>query len=751
MLDEGFLGRVPRADTKRIGEFNHSITSQNSLSLTIILPVTSASIASLESNLHSLLRPSRALVEVVLTSPRQYHPQIRKALRTMLSRTDDLDLEFSVAQWAEGTGEGAAVIMAAQHAMTDWVLLADADGFKGLDATTRDFLLLNSPPRMPVPIGSRGVISNMNGSACLTPSSLPQQASYLVPPLVLPTSLLPDTLDTTYAREPWIALGKHISRLTSGPSGGTVLGSSDSSPAWCLQHRHERDSPQVLPATAAITESSQYVIQGGGPAIDPGFFLLVVNGSDVPHIAFMACNNARQGHRVSVIALLDGDGAAKKGPLTMEGCSSLVAVHRMSSWTQERADGELRQLLPQDLDVLISAVDEDAMSSFLEFYSQVRPAAVAPVDIRIPREDLPYCDWMAAVELSGWKNWHTPRIELSVITDTRPHSLRRLLSSLTSARYFGDALNLRINVERTADEETLQLVGEYEWTHGETFLHHRIVHGGLMTAVVESWYPKDNDSYGLILEDDVELSPLFYAWIKMSLLRYRYERNPNLFGISLYQQKNLELRPEGRHLFDARATFTSAGVSHLNTPYLSQIPCSWGALYFPEQWREFHTYLVTRLDSAALPLSEPVVPEVRSNRWTRSWKKYFIELVYLRGYVMLYPNYAEFASLSTNHLEAGSHVKDMPAEAHARKKKLFTVPLMSLPPASSSGETRTGLLELPDARLPGWDDLPVLDLLGTIVDEETLARRGRERRTNLTGCDGMPTHANDVHELLCTH
>ncbi len=142
---------------------------------------------------------------------------------------------------------------------------------------------------------------------------------------------------------------------------------------------------------------------------------------------------------------------------------------------------------------------------------------------------------------------------------------------------------------------------------------------------------------------------------------------------------------------------------------------------------------------------------MRSNRWTRSWKKYFIELVYLRGYVMLYPNYAEFASLSTNHLEAGSHVKDMPAEAHARKKKLFTVPLMSLPPASSTGETRTGLLELPDARLPGWDDLPVLDLLGTIVDEETLARRGRERRTKLTGCDGMPTHANDVPELLCTN
>lgn len=108
-----------------------------------------------------------------------------------------------------------------------------------------------------------------------------------------------------------------------------------------------------------------------------------------------------------------------------------------------------------------------------------------------------------------------------MITDNRPNSLRRLLSSLENARYFGDTLNLRINVEQSADEETLQLVSDYEWAQGETFLHHRVVHGGLMTAVVESWYPKDNDSYGLILEDDVELSPLFYAWAKMSLLRYR--------------------------------------------------------------------------------------------------------------------------------------------------------------------------------------------------------------------------------------
>lgn len=68
----------------------------------------------------------------------------------------------------------------------------------------------------------------------------------------------------------------------------------------------------------------------------------------------------------------------------------------------------------------------------------------------------------------------------------------------------------------------MTMAGSLNWTHGSLFLHHRVIQGGLLPAIVESWYPRSNDSYGLLLEDDVELSPLFYAWAKMSLLRYRY-------------------------------------------------------------------------------------------------------------------------------------------------------------------------------------------------------------------------------------
>ncbi len=152
---------------------------------------------------------------------------------------------------------------------------------------------------------------------------------------------------------------------------------------------------------------------------------------------------------------------------------------------------------------------------------------------------------------------------MSVITKDRPKSLLRLITSLANARFFGDTLSLRFNIDQSLDYETQHLVDHYTWPHGPVFVHHRVKSGGLLPSVVESWYPSSNDSYGLLLEDDVELSPLFYAWVKMTVLRYRYgdkrNRSPQLFGISLYQPKNIELRPQGRQPFDARKLFSRYG------------------------------------------------------------------------------------------------------------------------------------------------------------------------------------------------
>lgn len=219
-------------------------------------------------------------------------------------------------------------------------------------------------------------------------------------------------------------------------------------------------------------------------------------------------------------------------------------------------------------------------------------------------------------------------------------------------------------------------------------------------------------------------------------------RSPRLFGISLYQQKNVELPLEGRRAFNARTLFTANGLPDATTPYLSPVPCSWGAVYFPEHWREFHMYLSFRLSEHSMKIGEVIVPGVRSNKWTKSWKKYFIELVYLRGYVMLYPNYEDFISLSTNHLEVGSHVKVRTKE----KRDLFVLPLMQL--SRSDSPPIPSLLDLPSGTLPKWDALPVLNLTGSLTTLDILANIGTLRRTELTGCIHEPMQY-DVAGLMC--
>jgi len=52
-----------------------------------------------------------------------------------------------------------------------------------------------------------------------------------------------------------------------------------------------------------------------------------------------------------------------------------------------------------------------------------------------------------------------------------------------------------------------------------------------------------------------------------------------MFSISLFQQKNNELRMEGRRPFDAKELLESVG-DVAESPYLSAVPCSWGG-----EWR----------------------------------------------------------------------------------------------------------------------------------------------------------------------
>jgi hypothetical protein len=333
---------------------------------------------------------------------------------------------------------------------------------------------------------------------------------------------------------------------------------------------------------------------------------------------------------------------------------------------------------------------------------------------------------------------------LAVITDRRPHSLSRLLQSASSSYFLGDKVDIVIHMEQSADKVTRTLVNTFMWRKGQKLIRHRIRKGGLMPAIVESWYPSHNDEYAVLLEDDIEVSPLFYTWSKYAILKYRYSSDKEayrlMYGISLYAPRNLELIPAGRLTFDPNSVLLPNGFPE-QTPYSSQVPCSWGAVYFPEHWREFHTYLVMRLKDLNLPKNSQKrlisVPGSRSDKWKKSWKKYLIELVYLRGYVMLYPNFQGFEAFSTNHVEFGTHVQSGKRQSVIGT---FMVPLM---------QRDTILSQLPNHRLPTFRELPVLDFWGQLQTIESIENTASAYHKHVSTC--KRTYGTfDPQEFFCT-
>jgi len=90
----------------------------------------------------------------------------------------------------------------------------------------------------------------------------------------------------------------------------------------------------------------------------------------------------------------------------------------------------------------------------------------------------------------------------------------------------------------------------------------------------------------------------------------------------------------------------------------------------------------------------------------------------------------------------GSHVKTR----SKAKQDLFLLPLMQLP----KERQKCDLLDLPYGTLPPLDQMPVLNLTGSLTSVEAIVNAGRLRRDRLTGCDN-PAELYDIRSLMCIH
>ncbi|CAM6128710.1 unnamed protein product [Calypogeia fissa] len=342
--------------------------------------------------------------------------------------------------------------------------------------------------------------------------------------------------------------------------------------------------------------------------------------------------------------------------------------------------------------------------------------------VGLPRSSIKHALWMPDVKSAALRNWNKMTISINIITQSRPRSLLRLLNSITYAYYLGDTIDISFNMDSRVDGQTLKMVGDFVWPHGQKIVRRRIIQGGLIRAVSESWYPASDDEYGLLLEDDIEVSPFYYMWLKYALLVYRYDPAisvPELNAIALYTPRVVEIVKE-RPSWNATEYFQWL---HPNTPYLHQLPCSWGSLFFPERWREFYKYMGTRYTADA-KVNPVQIPRSRTNGWQASWKKFLIDLMYLRGYVTLYPNFPNQTSFSTNHLEPGAHI-NASENSLSHRKEDFEVPLLQ----------QNFVPLLPQRKLPLASKLPVINLFNQAASLKGLKSAGAKLRQDVLQCE----------------
>ncbi|MCO5572767.1 hypothetical protein L7F22_026526 [Adiantum nelumboides] len=342
--------------------------------------------------------------------------------------------------------------------------------------------------------------------------------------------------------------------------------------------------------------------------------------------------------------------------------------------------------------------------------------------VLLPRNAIAHSLWMASLRLQSLQAWSKMRISVNIITQNRARSLERLLKSLTNAYYLGDSITMTFNMDSKVDDKTLMVVNNFAWPHGTMVVHRRIIQGGLIRAVSESWYPGSDDDFGLLLEDDIEVSPFYYMWLKYALLAYHYDPTvslPELSAIALYTPKLVGVVKE-RPSWNTTAFFQNI---HPNMPYLHQLPCSWGSLFFPKHWREFYKYMGMRYtqNTKQNPMR---IPKSRTNGWQASWKKFLIDMMYLRGYVTLYPNFPQQASFSTNHMEPGAHI-NASDNVLKHNKEDFEVPLLQ--------EDFWPLLL--QQRLPPFNRLPVLNLFNQPTSLRGLKGAGAKLKQDVLRCN----------------
>ncbi|GLT51426.1 hypothetical protein SLA2020_248370 [Shorea laevis] len=187
-------------------------------------------------------------------------------------------------------------------------------------------------------------------------------------------------------------------------------------------------------------------------------------------------------------------------------------------------------------------------------------------------------------------------LTIKVLTFNRLHALSRCLRSLARAQYLsGNPVHLHVfidhfvpsddsNIDQKLQEskEILRFVDGFEWKWGQRMVHYRTNNAGLQAQWLEAWWPTSDNEFAFIVEDDLELSPLYYKVLRSLILNYYYDASnysPYIYGATLQRPRFVP----GKH---GNKLQLDSGIQL----FLYQLVGTWGQLLFPKPWKEFRLW-----------------------------------------------------------------------------------------------------------------------------------------------------------------
>jgi len=231
----------------------------------------------------------------------------------------------------------------------------------------------------------------------------------------------------------------------------------------------------------------------------------------------------------------------------------------------------------------------------------------------------------AGTDAVGWGLYRlnydeTPRegsFRVIVLTSTKYESLQHLLESLNQARYGNTyrPLHLEIHIDHDDSSDhtrTVDAAESFDFDHGTKSIRRYASAQGRRTMWFKAWNPTFDDERAVVLEDALQLSPVWYEWLERAW--DVYGDRPDLGAISLCRQR-------------LRATDGAVVTREAQTPFLHRVPGSHGFSPSAAVWREFVSW-IRNVGMDDLKDADVDVEGTVTTQWHRdgldTWEQYWV-------------------------------------------------------------------------------------------------------------------------------